>query len=248
MQIAVISDIHSNLEALTAVLDRIDSCGVETIVCLGDIVGYNAEPDRCVDIVRERAMQCILGNHDSWVCGLERLDNVSNPVRRTILWSREQLSPGNLDFLRNLPRKLSLDMGDMGALAIHGWVNNTDRYIFTTGDALMNSQLLAQEPHPCQLCLFGHTHKPIVYSTKERSVLVHRDECLTLREGREYLINPGSVGQPRDFDSRAGFLIYDTGAGALRFHRVEYDIEACCRKIIDAALPEAFAERLKTGC
>ncbi|MFQ5329103.1 MAG: metallophosphoesterase family protein [Thermodesulfobacteriota bacterium] len=245
MQIAVISDIHSNLEALTAVLDRIDSFGVDTILCLGDIVGYNADPDRCVEIVREREIQCVLGNHDSWVCGLEGLDNINYPVRRTILWSREQLSPKNLDFLKRLPRKLSMDIG---ALAIHGWVNNTDRYIITTGDALINSELLAQEPHSPRLCFFGHTHKPIAYSTTESAVLVHRDELLILKEGRRHIINPGSVGQPRDFDNRGAFLIYDSEAGALRFHRVEYNIDATCRKIIAAGLPATFAERLKTGC
>ena len=245
MRIAVISDLHSNLEALTAVLDNIDSLEVDSTICLGDIVGYNADPDRCIGLVQERDIQCILGNHDSRVCGFEEPDDFNSAARRVVLWTRENLSADNLNFLRGLPRKLSFDDG---ALAIHGWVDDTDRYILTPGDAQANFELLTYEPLPYRLCFFGHTHIQIAYSITENTVLSHKEERLKLGEETRYIINPGSVGQPRDFDTRAAFLIYDTEAGEVRFYKTNYDIDGCYRKVINAGLPESFAERLKIGC
>ncbi|MFQ5585476.1 MAG: metallophosphoesterase family protein [Thermodesulfobacteriota bacterium] len=245
MRFAIISDLHSNLEALNAVLSLIDSIGADTTICLGDIVGYNADPDRCIELVRERGIRCIIGNHDSRVCGFEEPDDFNSSARRAVLWTREHLSRNNLSFLRGLPRKLSFDDG---ALAVHGWVNNTDRYILTPGDAQANFELLTHEPLPYRLCFFGHTHIQIAYSITENTVLSHKEERLKLGEETRYIINPGSVGQPRDFDTRAAFLIYDTEAGEVRFYRTTYDIDGCYQKVIDAGLPENLAERLKMGC
>ena len=244
MRCAVISDLHSNLEAFNAVLHHIDAAGVDTTICLGDIVGYNADPNGCIELVRERQIGSILGNHESWVCGFTSLDYLSSTVRQATLWTREQLSEENLTFLKGLPRKLPFDDG---ALAVHGWVNDTDRYILTPGDALANFELLSRDPLPYGLCFFGHTHLRKCYSLQDSTVLSHRDEALRLGEDSRYLVNPGSVGQPRDYDRRASFALYDTDIPEVRFFRVDYDIETCCRKIIDAGLPEGLAERLKVG-
>ncbi len=242
MRYGIISDIHANLEAFRSVLDRLDGLGVESIVCLGDVVGYNANPNECLDLIKERNIRCVMGNHDLRAAGLELPTDFNYYAAEAIYWTRRQLTEENRNFLANLPKRLHVD-GRF--LAIHGWVNDTDRYIFGPHDALKNFRLLDEEG--IRLCFFGHTHVAVAYLNKDDEVLMLMDEELKLEDDTRYLINPGGLGQPRDRDPRAPFVVYDTENSLVRFYRVEYDVEATGRKVVSAGLSVRLAERLKAG-
>lgn len=243
MRYAIISDIHGNLEALLAVLEKIDTLNVDKIVCLGDIVGYNPNPEECVNIVRERKIKCILGNHDSRVAGLADPRDFNALAEDAVYWTRENLSEHNIQFLKKLPKTILIDNR---FLAVHGWVNDTDRYIFGAMDALRNFNIL-KISEEVNLCFFGHTHVAIAYIESRSSVKLNCEHELVIDKEYNYLINPGGLGQPRDRDPRAPFLIYDAKASRVNFLRVEYDVEAVARKIKRVGLPIRLADRLKFG-
>lgn len=242
MRYAVISDIHSNLEALEAFLKSAESLSVDRTVCLGDIVGYNANPNECVEIVRERKFLCLMGNHDSRVAGLEEAADFNFQAAQAVSWTRAEITPENAEFLKALPRTLAVNKK---FLAVHGWVNDTDRYIFGQKDALTNFGLM--EETKTSLCFFGHTHVPVAYAKNGEVETLVAGQTLTLEKGKSYLVNPGSIGQPRDRDPRASFLVYDDRKSQIKFYRADYDINATARKIMEAGLPERLAERLKLG-
>jgi len=243
MRYAVISDIHSNLESLTACFDKIDTLDVDKIICLGDIVGYNANPNECIDFIRKKGVVCIMGNHDSRAAGLEEPTDFNLLAANAIYWTRKALTEENREFLKNLPRTLLVDNK---FLAIHGWVNDTDQYILGAKDALANFELL-KEHAKTNLCFFGHTHVAISYLEVKGSVVLNLDSSLKLAKGINYLVNPGGLGQPRDRDPRAPFLVYDSKKSEITFYRVQYDILITAEKILAAGLPERVAERLKLG-
>ncbi len=243
MRYAVISDVHSNLEAFLAVLNEIDNMDMDEIICLGDIVGYNANPNECIDIIKSRRIKCITGNHDSRASGLEEPDNFTPFAREAILWTRLQLNQKSITFLQNLPGSLSFHDGKM--LAVHGSINSTDKYLFSLQDAAVN--FLGMEEMGARICFFGHTHVRIAYVEGKEGVYPESEEMIIVENNKRYLVNPGSIGQPRDGDPRAAFLVYDTDAENIEFFRVAYDIDKCCEKIIKAGLPVELAERLRTG-
>jgi predicted phosphodiesterase len=243
MRIAIIADIHSNLEALLAVLARIDALGADEIVCLGDIVGYNADPNECLDIIRTMDIRCILGNHDACASGLEEPDSFNPAARRAVLWTRAELTGEHRVFLKSLPREQRV--GDV--FLFHGSIHDTNRYILYMNDAADNFTELAGMGSSLRIGFFGHTHMRAVLSCYRKAVSVERAPDLKLVEKKRYLINPGSVGQPRDSDPRASFLVYDSDDHRVTFNRVDYDIHACQDKIIHAGLPSELAERLASG-
>src|SRR5215204_3617878 len=207
---AVISDIHGNLEALEAVLGDVPE-EVETIYCLGDVIGYGANPDECCDAVRSLRMPTISGNHDLAVTELETDLNWFNPTDAAeVLWTRNHLSEENAKFLRTRPRMMRTEE----ALFVHGSVRDPDEYIINTISAYDNGAMLG-----------GHT--------------------LDLHSGGPYLVNPGSVGQPRDGDTFASYVIADGERVTYRF--VEYDISKAQAKIRAAGLPDMLADRLAVG-
>lgn len=244
MRYAIISDIHSNIEALTAFFKAAEKLKVDKTVCLGDMVGYNPNPNECVDLVRENEVACVMGNHDSRASGVEEPTDFNPQAALAIYWTRNALTDENKEFLKNLPRKL---MVDDRFLAVHGWVNDTDRYVFSAGDAAKNFELVRKEKPRVNICFFGHTHVAITYLEAGGSVALNADSRLSIDPGVDYLINPGGLGQPRDRDPRAPFAIYDTEKREVTFHRVEYDFKATAQKILDAGLPQRLAERLKLG-
>jgi len=244
MRYAVISDIHSNLEALNAFLQAAGQLCVDRIICLGDIVGYNANPNECIRLLKEKGAQCVIGNHDSRVAGFEEPTNFNYHAAAAVYWTRDAIAEEGMEFLRNLPRSLLVNRKFM---AIHGWVNDTDRYIMGPRDAERNFELMKEARATLGLCFFGHTHVPVAYSQEDGEIVIDRESRIKLKKGVRYLINPGSLGQPRDRDPRASFLIYDTKKNQVNFYRVEYDIHATAEKILAAGLPERLAERLKLG-
>jgi predicted phosphodiesterase len=243
MRTAVIADIHANLEALQAVMARIEVLGADEIVCLGDIVGYNANPNECLDIIRSRNIKCVLGNHDVCAAGLEEPDGFNPIARRAVLWTRTELTDENKLFLRSLPRERQ----EKDLFFFHGSIHDTNRYILYMGDAAENFTLLEGMGRFLRIGFFGHTHVRAMLNYARGRVSVEHSSDQRLVDENRYLINPGSVGQPRDGDPRASFLVYDDDNQRVMFSRVEYDIRACQDKIIRAGLPSWLAERLDSG-
>jgi predicted phosphodiesterase len=246
MRILVLSDLHSNRTALDAALaaakDRWDR-----VVCLGDVVGYGPDPNETTGKLRELGAQCIRGNHDKAACGLMPTEDF-NPVARIAAdWTHAQLTPENLAYLRDLPQgPLETD----GLVLVHGALLDEDEYVFTPAQALEN--LLDSAGH---VTFFGHTHHQGGFSflDSQLEVLSLRPRpkepfaALRLEASRRYLLNPGSIGQPRDADSRAGFAIADLDHQVVEFWRVAYDIAAVQARMRAAGLPEALVQRLAVG-
>lgn len=243
MRYAILSDIHANLEALQAVLARVAALGADMVVCLGDIVGYNADPNECVDIVRRDGITCIMGNHDAVASGLAEPDTFNPAAREAVLWTRSVLAPEHALFLREQPSYLLID----NVALCHGSINDTNRYILDDSDVRDTFSLLETLAGHPRACFFGHTHVRAAYSLADRVLTRELTDEIRLSRERKYLINPGAVGQPRDGDPRAAFLIYDSRERMVLFRRVEYDITACQTKIIRAGLPVRLAQRLEMG-
>lgn len=244
MRYAVISDIHSNLEALTSFLVEKDRLAIDTVVCLGDIVGYNANPNECIDLVRKHGFVCLMGNHDSRGAGLAEPNDFNYNASVAIRWTRKVLTPENAAFLGSLPPFISIDNR---FIAFHGWLSDTDRYIMSASDAETNLSLMVETGGE-RIGFFGHTHIPAVYLKKDGRVeRLSPEDDVRLEKDSSYLINPGSIGQPRDRDPRASFVVFDVKKKLVTFHRVGYDIQATADKISEAGLPERLGERLKLG-
>ncbi|NTW58764.1 MAG: metallophosphoesterase family protein [Nitrospirae bacterium] len=243
MRYAILSDIHANLEAFHAVLARTVELGADRKLCLGDVVGYHADPNACVDLVRSENIACVMGNHDAAACGIEEPDSFNPAARAAVLWTREVLTAENKEFLRGLPRHLQV--GD--AVLCHGSINDTDKYILEDSDVHENFAVMEMLPSWPQVCFYGHTHMKAAFSITGGVVSGVLSDKILLSSGTRYLINPGGVGQPRDGDPQSPFLIHDTADRTVIFHRVEYDIAACQRKVLRAGLPARLAERLAMG-
>jgi predicted phosphodiesterase len=241
----ILSDIHGNWEALAAVLA--DTRGAyDEVLCLGDLVGYCADPNRVVDWVRANARSVVRGNHDKACAGLEDLEWF-NPVARTAAtWTMQALTPANLKYLRALPVGPQM----VGGFQIfHGSPVDEDDYVVSAYEAKQQMQYL-ETP----VSFFGHTHLQGGFFCQrngvakiERPSKDARSRVLDLARDTLYMINPGSVGQPRDGDPRAAWAIYDTSEQTVEYRRVCYDIRSCQDKILRAGLPELLAFRLEVG-
>lgn len=244
MRYAVLSDIHSNLVALQAVLAVLADEGVDHYLCLGDIVGYGARPNQCCDMIRELGATCVRGNHDEAAVNPEKAEWFTAPARACILWTRQQLREDNLRFLQQLPARRIID----DAFTIcHGSVPDPDHYTVTPVDALLSFREMTTP-----LTFFGHTHYAewFVDSGDGQLPIEHPPSTggsLQLRPDRRYLVNPGAVGQPRDGNELASFAVYDSEAAEIVIHRVAYDIAKAAKQMEDAGLPEAMYARLWLG-
>jgi predicted phosphodiesterase len=247
MRYLVLSDIHSNLEALEAVLRASAAQRYDAVLVLGDLVGYGADPNAVVDRVRALNPRLIVrGNHDKVAAGLEDAEDFNPMARSAAHWTRESLAPRTLAYLRDLPPgPLLLD--DVIEIC-HGSPIDEDLYVVADIDAA-RSLAVARAP----ICLFGHTHVAVsARMDGERRLEIeapqgHPEFAIGIAGDSKYLINPGSVGQPRDGDSRAAYAIADVDKKLVTLYRVAYPIEAAQKKILDAGLPPMLAYRLGMG-
>jgi len=242
LRYAFIADIHGNLVALLAVLADLDHQEIGTILCLGDIVGYAAEPARCIAVVRERAKHIVAGNHDYAAAGEISCDEFNEFARAAIIWTRRQLSEEEKDWLRQLPLIVHVDQFSM----VHSSLHRPEdfNYIESGHDAAECFREMQEA-----LCFVGHSHVPAVFFDTGKSLIPSYRLDLTSTvpvEGR-MIVNVGSVGQPRDEDPRAAYCIYDSDANTVEIRRVTYDTEAAADKVRAAGLPELLAFRLKLG-
>jgi diadenosine tetraphosphatase ApaH/serine/threonine PP2A family protein phosphatase len=242
MQLALISDIHGNRPALEAVLDDIARTDAAETWCLGDLVGYGAEPDACVEIVRDAATICLAGNHDLAVTGALSLSEFSRGAEIAARWTREVMEPENVDWLRRLlPQDLDRSIGLYHASPRDPiW-----EYVLS---ALLAELCLDAQTH--RICAVGHSHVALSFVRREGELATGEprrggDE-LDLSQG-EWLINPGSVGQPRDGDPRAAWLLLDLDRRSATWRRVHYDIGKAQAAIRAARLPDSLADRLSYG-
>jgi predicted phosphodiesterase len=246
MRLLVLSDIHANLTALEAALEAANGSW-DRVVCLGDVVGYGPDPNEVTTRVRELDATTIRGNHDKAVTDLMGTDDFNPIARAAVLWSRAQLSNENLDWLANLPQG---PMESDGIVLVHGAFQDEDEYVFTPAQALEG---LLDSTLP--VTFYGHTHHQGGFSYQDTQLdvlqLHPRDSeersALRLESEKRYLLNPGSIGQPRDGDPRAGFAIADLEHEIVEFWRVPYDIEEVQERMRKAKLPEPLALRLTVG-
>ena len=223
MRYAIVSDIHANLEALRAVLHAIEPMGADLLVCLGDIVGYYANPNECVEIIRNRAIACVRGNHDSVAAGLRLPVEFSTTARRAIQWTSDVLTPANRQYLADLSLLQVVDDAFVIVhAALHPQPNEATR-IRNETDARPSLDMLASGYAAQRICFLGHTHHRTAYVLADGEVAKLDNDELHLDRNCAYLINPGSVGQSRDGDPSASFLIYDSDLRSVQFHRINYD-------------------------
>jgi len=245
MRLALISDIHSNIEALEAVLAAIDAEGVDLILNLGDIVGYNAGPNECLERLADLPVLSLAGNHDLALLEEERARRFNLIAYQALMWAREEVRPEFLDFFRNLP----LVREGEGFIACHGTPASADAYVVYhfQGKRLLN---FLKERRDLKVCFFGHTHVRALWYRDVRgkvALLPISRHKIRLDRSCLYLINPGSVGQPRDGNPEAAYAIFDAQEFSVHFKSVPYDIAAAQRRILAAGLPELLAERLSQG-
>jgi predicted phosphodiesterase len=239
MRLAIFGDIHANLEALNAMLADAQAQGVTDYVCLGDIVGYAANPHECVEIVRGLGCPVVKGNHDEQASITEDLAGFNPLAEEAINWTRKQLSAEDKDWLRNL--KMVRQVRDF--TIVHATLDTPTKwgYVFNQLDA--EASFTYQHT---QLCFYGHTHAPRAY-VRDGSVRSQALDKLVLEPGKKYFVNVGSVGQPRDGDWHAAYCIYTPAEQSVDLRRIEYDIWLAQDKIVAAGLPQRLADRLALG-
>jgi predicted phosphodiesterase len=241
----VLSDLHSNIEALRAVLEHAAPAACEGALVLGDIVGYGADPLAVIAAVRDLpGLIAVRGNHDRVAAGLDEGDDFNPPARVAAHWTRGRLTDETAGFLRRLPRG-PLECAP-GVLLSHGSPLDEDEYLLHAAEAArcFRGKTFA-------LCFFGHTHLPCVFTENGGGIALRAprgpEEVVALKPGHRYLVNPGSVGQPRDRVPMAGYAIYDPGAATVTFRRVPYAVAEARRKIHAAGLPAWLGDRLVLG-
>ena len=239
MRFAVFGDIHANLEALRAVLADAEAHEVTNYVCLGDIVGYNANPHECVELIQELGCPVVKGNHDEQASTESGLENFNPLAEEAINWTREHLTEADKQWLRDL--RFVRQVRDF--TIVHATLDTPHKwgYVFNQLDAA--GSLSYQHTN---LCFYGHTHVPRAY-VKDSTVKGLPLTKLILEPNKKYFINAGSVGQPRDGDWHASYCIYSPLEHLVELRRIEYDINTAQDKIVDAGLPQRLADRLALG-
>ena len=241
MRYLVLSDIHSNMEALQASLRKAREAGFDQVLCCGDIVGYGPDPAEVMDALEDLKTVSIRGNHDRVVAGLDEPTHFNVAARRAVEWTRQHLPESYRQRLAEL-KTGPLEITEKARI-VHGSAQDEDEYVVSQHDAVINLAFF----NPA-ITFFGHTHEPGVFTTGSRWLPPYQ------REGAAYhlpsenvLVNPGSIGQPRDGDPRASFLIWDDTESLLEFYRVEYPVATTQARMRDAQLPELLINRLAIG-
>jgi len=240
MKIAVLSDIHSNIEALGAVVRDTKTWGANTYLVAGDIVGYGASPNECISMIKELDAKCVAGNHDWGVLEKSSISNFNRAAREAVIWTREEINTESRAYLESLP----LNLEHEGISLVHanftepeGWA-----YVFTLTRVAEELELFKTS-----IGIIGHSHVPFIAKKVNGWPEEIKTDTVRFNKGERLLVNVGSVGQPRDYDPRACYLRVDTDSLQLQLLRVEYDVASAQERILKAGLPSSLAARLKTG-
>lgn len=239
MRYGIISDIHSNLEALEAVLEDAQRQNIDSFICLGDIVGYGANPNECIQRVQQLTEQVVVGNHDHAAVGLTDISYFNVHAKRAVEWTAKVLSPENSYYLSKLP--FTIQAGNL--FFVHATPADPPawNYLITPRMALVEFDVFEG-----LCCFIGHSHQPIIFRQKSGSH-PRMVETMVCAQDEKYIVNVGSVGQPRDGDPRCCYAIFDNHDCHLQLRRVTYDVQAAQRKILQAGLPPVLAIRLAHG-
>jgi predicted phosphodiesterase len=239
MKFAIIADIHANLEAFRVVLDDAQKQRCTHYACIGDVVGYGANPRECLELVRKMGMPCVKGNHDEYCSINEHLDGFNPAAAEAVQWTRKQLSEDDCQWLRDLKYVRMVTTFTL----VHATLDGPQRwgYVF--------DKLAAAASFPYQntpVCFFGHTHVPVAF-IRDSMVRGGTYSKFKIEAGKKYFINVGAVGQPRDGNPKSAYVVYDTTEQTVELRRLDYDIATAQKKIREAGLPERLAERLAYG-
>ncbi len=240
MLYAVISDVHSNLEALNAVIEDIRKRDIENILFLGDAVGYGPNPNECIELLKKECLILLAGNHDRAVTGDTPLGYFNENARAAVQWTIEHITEEHLEFLAKLEILKVMEKDNL--CLVHSTPKEPDawRYIVTLNDAEVNFRYFEQK-----ICLVGHSHAPFIVEKRPSGELILYKNRTTFSEAARYIINAGSVGQPRDRDPRAAYAVLTSGE--VEIIRIDYDFRETQRKMREAGLPKFLIERLEKG-
>jgi predicted phosphodiesterase len=239
MKFAIIADIHGNLDAFQVVLEDAKKQQVTHYACLGDVVGYNANPKECLDIVRAMNMPCVKGNHDEYCSSEEHLEGFNPAAAEAVNWTRTQLTEDDRQWLRDLKYTRMVT----NFTIVHATLDGPQRWGYVFDKLAAAASFTYQNT---AVCFFGHTHVPVAFM-KDSVVRGGTYSKFKTEPGKKYFVNVGAVGQPRDNNPKAAYVIYDTVDGTIEIRRLDYDIAAAQKKILAAGLPERLAERLAYG-
>jgi len=244
MKIVIISDIHGNLEAFTAVLNDMNKENYDMSICLGDIVGYGPDPSACIKLIKDNNIECLLGNHDAAVCEIIGMGYFNVYAKKAIEWTSSVLSGEEKNFLRELPLRKILK----NIIFIHGALNDPFDYILDFASLKLNTDLLQKDYPEQNICFFGHTHVAFLSRGGTFELPEKGRHKIEDYEKQIVFINPGSVGQPRGgLSNSASYCILNTEIGEVNFREVKYDIDKTYKKIIKKGLPQYLGERLFKG-
>jgi diadenosine tetraphosphatase ApaH/serine/threonine PP2A family protein phosphatase len=239
MKYAIIADIHANLEALNAVLEDIKQNQCTHYACVGDVVGYNANPKECLDIIRGMGMPCVKGNHDEMCSSDDDLEGFNPHAAFAVTWTRKQLTDEDRRWLQELKYLRLVANFSM----VHATLDGPQRWGYVHDKLMAAASFTYQNT---SVCFHGHTHIPVAF-IRDTVIRGGTYSKFKIEPGRKYFINVGSVGQPRDHNPKAAYVIYDLDEGTIELRRVDYDIPTAQKKIRAAGLPERLAERLAYG-
>ncbi len=239
MKYAVIADIHSNLEALEVVLADSKEQKCTHYCCIGDVVGYGANPRECLEIVRSMGMPCVKGNHDEYCSMDDTLEGFNPHAAEAVQWTRQQLSVEDRQWLRDLRYVRLVASFSM----VHATLDVPQRWGYVFDKLAAAASFTYQNT---SVCFFGHTHVPVAF-IRDSMVRGGTYSKFKVEAGRKYFVNVGSVGQPRDLNPKAAYVVYDLDEGTIELRRLDYDIAKAQKKILDAGLPPRLADRLSHG-
>jgi predicted phosphodiesterase len=239
MRYALIADIHANLEALQVVLEDTKEQKCTHYACVGDVVGYNANPKECLDIIRNMGMPCVKGNHDEYCSTEEPLEGFNPHAAAAVNWTRGQLSEEDRQWLRDLKYLRMVASFSV----VHATLDGPQRWGYVFDKLAAAASFTYQNT---AVCFFGHTHVPVAF-IRDTMVRGGTYSKFKVEPGKKYFVNVGAVGQPRDGNPKAGYVVYDMDEGSIELRRLDYDIEKAQRKILAAGLPTRLADRLAVG-
>ena len=240
MKYVIFADVHSNLEAFNAAVRTFPAGDDTSLVFAGDIVGYGANPNECMELFISLNPESVLGNHDAAVIDKTDVTNFNEYAAGAVLWTKDHLTQQNKDYLRALP----LVREEKLFTVCHGTLHNPESftYMMSGADAMHTFELMKTK-----ICFVAHSHIPGIFTFRDGQVYKSFKEKLVLKKEEKYIINVGSIGQPRDNDNRSSYCTYDPDKDEVKFHRVEYDIKIARKKIINAGLPPILGDRLLVG-
>jgi len=239
MKFAIIADIHANLEAFQVVLADIEAQKCTHYACVGDVVGYGPNPRECLKIVRDKGMPCVKGNHDEYCSMDEALEGFNPHAAEAVNWTRQQLNTDERQWLRDLKYFRMVTSFSM----VHATLDGPQRWGYVFDKLAAAASFTYQNTG---VCFFGHTHVPVAF-IRDKDVRGGTYSKFKVDSTKKYFVNVGSVGQPRDNNPKAAYVVYDMDEGTIELRRLDYDIEAVQKKIIEAGLPPRLAERLAYG-